>query len=1036
MSDIPFRIFPSQGFLNSQFQVIKLDDQVEEAIVRKDGVELRVIDFKNTSNVILMEFKESGRYTATSTQNGVDYIQTFTVEDSIRLGSSELKSTYAFDDISFTIFLMRDRMLIMDEVRELLLTENAFSPNIVHKISGKNILFTTKFKYYDIEVRNYGIYSFNDFKITWEIKGVSREIIYLNESQVLWLFNLETEQIIALSFSQLDNGSPTELFKLNNILSFPDIYNKQTLVIEEIKSIIYIDMGAFTSKEYFKNSDCAIDKNGVFYKLENGNIVLKKLFGAHNNEDWTINELGVCFDESLFRYLGQDFNRPTSVNFDMLSPRLILELTPHDEIKALQQNIYISDKANHQVKEKVTHQFYLINEGVNIVTKTEMHSITFINFKRGIQNEWVAYPRVDLSIKFSLSFQTQNEKRPYNGRLNSLKIKDQQEDIVIFDLAYNEYLINYKGVFSTVKGRNLVLLKNFNSCSYIMLNGSPDSDKRDLYNLNDLANPVFREMHILDFGCIRTNQVIWYKDYKPQDFEGSVHFFGFDLALGCNIPFLKNRVSYFPYDDVDTLLFTDCYILSKNKTKNHAVMNLKSGKVMGVAIGDIMSASKNLTKLVCRRGEEIILLRFDPRSNNYVHTQVEIGNDMNAEAYFSPNGKFIVLANQVNEYFLYDTLTGQKVPFLSGKFLAFSSDGNLVVEERNLTCKLVDPLTFEDITPKNYCYYRFLSPDGLLYAKPARKIQYFDLIISKYIDKDLYIDICSFLDVGIYQSDTEGLKGKVERKIKFFSLHERQLKKLGIFSVHELTSTRVIRVEKYFEIGVVGTDIETKVFIPIDVTYLNYISFSYDSKYISYVGLGATGGLLHIYQLNFTNRLLQVSGQYVSRYPRLASWVCGFSKTGKFAAYDSKPNTYVIEIHKDLFLNNDFKEEELLIRNQDRSKRILPNHIQCKEGVNFLCFSSSGNFMALSEQGYSPFSSGGSGHQASSALHVASAHNLNILESFLEHGAGIKEDRADNLQKRLVFVAFSEDEKQLMSLSDDGVVIVRKIRTLKEGTYF
>jgi WD40 repeat protein len=86
-------------------------------------------------------------------------------------------------------------------------------------------------------------------------------------------------------------------------------------------------------------------------------------------------------------------------------------------------------------------------------------------------------------------------------------------------------------------------------------------------------------------------------------------------------------------------------------------------------------------------------------------------------------------------------------------------------------------------------------------------------------------------------------------------------------------------------------------------------------------------------------------------------------------------------------------------------------------------FSPEGNFIALSEQGYDPLTLGGSGHQESSAIHIANADTLDIINSFTGHGTTIKEDR----NKKVIFVAFSEDEKKIMSMSADGVVIVRNI---------
>ena len=90
---------------------------------------------------------------------------------------------------------------------------------------------------------------------------------------------------------------------------------------------------------------------------------------------------------------------------------------------------------------------------------------------------------------------------------------------------------------------------------------------------------------------------------------------------------------------------------------------------------------------------------------------------------------------------------------------------------------------------------------------------------------------------------------------------------------------------------------------------------------------------------------------------------------------------------------------------------------------NFLCFSPSGNFLALSEQGYEPLTLGGYGHQESNVVHIAKTDSGKIINSFTGHGDKIK----NNTQKKVTFVAFAEDESRIMSLSCDGVVIIRDI---------
>ena len=79
--------------------------------------------------------------------------------------------------------------------------------------------------------------------------------------------------------------------------------------------------------------------------------------------------------------------------------------------------------------------------------------------------------------------------------------------------------------------------------------------------------------------------------------------------------------------------------------------------------------------------------------------------------------------------------------------------------------------------------------------------------------------------------------------------------------------------------------------------------------------------------------------------------------------------------------------------------------------------------MALSEQGYKPKTMGGSGHQESSVVHIALTDNGIIVNTLWSHGDKIK----SNAERKLIFVAFSEDEKKILTHSADGVIILRNI---------
>jgi len=187
-----------------------------------------------------------------------------------------------------------------------------------------------------------------------------------------------------------------------------------------------------------------------------------------------------------------------------------------------------------------------------------------------------------------------------------------------------------------------------------------------------------------------------------------------------------------------------------------------------------------------------------------------------------------------------------------------------------------------------------------------------------------------------------------------------------------------------------------------------------------------TGGGIHFIKINFDEKesSLEILDTYLSRYPRYASWVCGISKTGFFATYDSTPDTYIINVAENLFEN---KTTEIELRQNIYKSKTNIYHTYNKwneiKGKNFLCFSPTGKFLALSEQGYEPLTLGGYGHQESGAVHIANTNSGKLICSFNDHGSHLVNPKI----KDTIFVSFSEDEKRLMSMSKDGVVIVRDL---------
>ena len=77
--------------------------------------------------------------------------------------------------------------------------------------------------------------------------------------------------------------------------------------------------------------------------------------------------------------------------------------------------------------------------------------------------------------------------------------------------------------------------------------------------------------------------------------------------------------------------------------------------------------------------------------------------------------------------------------------------------------------------------------------------------------------------------------------------------------------------------------------------------------------------------------------------------------------------------------------------------------------------------MALSNQGYEPISLGGRGHVPSDEVFIYDTSSKHKIASWHDHGDSIAYRNVTN-------AGFSIDDSKLMTVSQDGVVVVRNIQ--------
>ena len=203
---VPFKIFPSFGYKNSQFQVVTIVPAIVIEIEGPDG-QLLTVSPSEEQPVTLTKLTEPGAYRAYATVNGEHYEQHFQVLDGIRIGSSELKQAYVFDGMPYAFLLMRDRMHIHHEPTNSL-WEESLSPSAIVKLDAKTLLFKTELgtdPETKLNLTNLGIYSLDSLSVVAELLD-HYALIWLDTlRQRIWLYSLAEHRILCLS-TKATNG--------------------------------------------------------------------------------------------------------------------------------------------------------------------------------------------------------------------------------------------------------------------------------------------------------------------------------------------------------------------------------------------------------------------------------------------------------------------------------------------------------------------------------------------------------------------------------------------------------------------------------------------------------------------------------------------------------------------------------------------------------------------------------------------------------------------------------------------------------------
>jgi hypothetical protein len=416
------------------------------------------------------------------------------------------------------------------------------------------------------------------------------------------------------------------------------------------------------------------------------------------------------------------------------------------------------------------------------------------------------------------------------------------------------------------------------------------------------------------------------------------------------------------------------------------------------------------------------------------------------DAYFTSDGKSAIFENQDKEFNIlgfenlsfdkYD-IEGMSVPRRAG-FNGYKPE-ILFLDSRKPVWR--DPISLVKVKPEDLSNHIFMSPDGKFSAHNNFRLVINNRITGEDISNEEYFSLCKEYNFNWKDSDDDKAV-KISKRTKLLNEYGKDIlfkyiieeftqivmqssnipankKTERILDAVNKTINDYINKKEEFtplfldKLGYViyqdnETMAETRILIGRSVYFLNYVSFSYDSCYLAFGAKMRSDefrlsedGVFVLYDLKDNKEIIRKDhGNNLC-----AVWMTMFNKTGDVAYYDSTADAYIAT------KESDFKTIEKV------------------SGKSLLCFSPSGNYIAFSDQKYIDYTHhphANWGHQPSGNIFIHSMNDImTCLSQFNDFGEGISgvACRAGNVAS----AAFSSDEKRLMAVGDDGVVVVRNL---------
>ncbi|MCR5714828.1 MAG: hypothetical protein K6F98_07895 [Bacteroidales bacterium] len=994
MQEKIFEVHPHCGYLNTEYSV------------RNVGESEIVVSFNNDTDHYTLSPRETktlkltaGLHTFSAKREEMEQTETIAVKDALKFGGGQETAAYVSDKSKWSLVKMTDRLYFYNSQTNESFVEMSLTPESIEFLSDDLLLFYTS---------GYGYSVFSSINASRSILDSESAPVFRNEKCIVFIQS-QPDTSFLLRVLEI-NGHIHEMaasaYMINQKTEELCLYKDNSTRIFSL--ISFEELATFTPNGEF-----------ITFLTECFEVVRTRY---SNYEIYNLSGGKKCFE-------GKIYNTGDVVSIG--TARKISEKDLNDCLQEREKALNaISSKAKSflsvSVRYREMEEFYSLHNSLFYTVKEYSGTDGPLQIRKYLHKIGDNKMREEIPMNTSV-IAAENNLLAYT--YNSVIVVNEDWSTKKIDgKLYNvqgQYLIEEK---TTNDDKRLISLTG-----EVIYDGNYESEMPSRYSYRQKIN-ILEDYGLIVVRGEKNKYVV--SVWNPSDRL-------FDLGI-------TDVISNTLVEQTGSEIFI--YINGEARNTHDTFAKLDNILAISESGNQVLGCLKD------HRGNVTALFRYiwDTTSEKYQPEQIlkkEFDSSFYKNVLFAGDGEYIVYSDSEGSYYCQNLSTGEVFGFENERFLqhvnGYRSEIRFVGNGAALP-RVIDPVTGQFLDVSDMADYKFSSPDGKFSVeKPGLDncaedgvgyVEYINMETDEIIPKQDYLKLAQIYNLPERCTASKDLTRK---RIEFMKLHSeryaaavnREIADVSRWSGICVSASDILQYDSmsegnkkdaidYFAMfkdtdNFLRVVIETNEYIlvrnrisnetlKIDIGrplwFLNYISFSYDSRYIAIVGRYpdntsddngySMGGLFYLYDMQDKFEVARSTGTN-------AVWVSAFTKEGCVAYYDSTPIT---------FFKRTPGSPDLEIRDR-----------------NFLTFSPSGKLFALSNQGYVRIDSIDSrpwGHQPCTNVYLRKTDNPEKeIAQYNDHGAQIENANT----KTVCMVAFSRDDKKMLSVSDDGVVVVRNL---------